>query len=132
MILCIEEEKNCLASKSSKSSHKIYLKELIKQPHVVARYGGEEFAVILCDTNEDQAIAIAEKLRIVIESLKIPHESSKTSNVVTISVGVATQGQSQYNSELELIEKADQALYQAKKHGRNRVESSSAVTLLDN
>lgn len=109
-----------------------FIKELIKQPHVVARYGGEEFAVILCDTNEDQAIAIAEKLRIVIESLKIPHESSKTSNVVTISVGVATQGQSQYNSELELIEKADQALYQAKKHGRNRVESSSAVTLLDN
>lgn len=68
----------------------------------------------------------------MIESLKIPHESSKTSNVVTISVGVATQGQSQYNSELELIEKADQALYQAKNHGRNRVESSSAVTLLDN
>lgn len=109
-----------------------YIKEIIRPPHVVARYGGEEFAVILCGINEEEAWRIGEKIRTVIESLNIPHETSKSSNVVTVSVGVATQGKIQYHSELELIENADQALYLAKKRGRNRVESLSSHTSSDN
>lgn len=104
-----------------------YVKEVVKTPNLVARYGGEEFAVILLNTTESNAMKTAESIRIVVESLHIPHQASKKSEVVTVSVGVATQDVKMFESQFELIDLADQALYQAKKNGRNRVETFSTL-----
>jgi two-component system, chemotaxis family, response regulator WspR len=86
----------------------------------VARYGGEEFAVILPITDAIGARAIAEKMRIGIESLQILHANSQVSAYVTVSVGVTSVFvQSLIHADV-LITKADQALYQSKTAGKNR------------
>jgi diguanylate cyclase (GGDEF)-like protein len=78
---------------------------------IVARYGGEEFVVLLPETDAGHAQVIAETLRRGIEHL----------GTVTASLGVATQVPSREGSAHELVRKADEALYLAKKQGRNRV-----------
>lgn len=85
---------------------------------VAARYGGEEFAVILPDADPVAARDAAEELRFRIEKLALPNPGAEA-KVVTISVGVAAmRGHAQAVSPLEL---ADEALFQAKNGGRNRV-----------
>ncbi len=89
----------------------------------VARYGGEEFALIIPKTNIKSTKFVGECVRRNIEDLKIPHTESSVHNVITVSVGAAAIfprecGSTSWN---ELIKKADQALYEAKKTGRNRV-----------
>ncbi|HEX9985449.1 MAG TPA: diguanylate cyclase [Thermoanaerobaculia bacterium] len=79
---------------------------------VIARWGGEEFALLLPNTSEEIAVAIAERLRAGIEPLG-----------VTASFGVATSG-TDVNPQ-ELVERADRALYAAKRAGRNRVHYAS-------
>jgi len=88
---------------------------------LVARYGGEEFAVVLPDTELSGALEIAEILHCSVAALNIPHATSRAAECVTISMGVACQipNLGQYSSEI--VELADQALYQAKHQGRNRV-----------
>lgn len=99
------------------------LKEGLKRPaDLAARYGGEEFAVILPDTGKQGALALAEELRDRVEALKIPHAYSPVAQNVTVSLGVATLVPAKEESPDPLIEHADQALYQAKEKGRNRVE----------
>ena len=90
-----------------------------------ARYGGEEFAVILPQTGNQDAMAIAEKMAKAIVSLKIPHKGSavKGCNDLTISAGVATTNNKEFLTPTDLIKMADKALYEAKEKGRNRVES---------
>lgn len=98
----------------------------LKRPlDMVARYGGEEFIIVLPDTTLNGATHIAERMRERIESLKIMHKSSKTSDVVTISLGVASVIPTQNSSHEALIAEADKALYKAKENGRNRVTVSS-------
>ncbi|WP_147532943.1 sensor domain-containing diguanylate cyclase [Bacillus marasmi] len=87
----------------------------------ICRYGGEEFCAILPETNKDGAKIVAEKIRVAVESLKIPHSGSKIQPWVSISVGTATMIPSQYTSLLNLISNADKAVYQAKHLGRNCV-----------
>lgn len=87
---------------------------------VVARYGGEEFAVILPGTDDKEG-AIAERCRVAVEQLGVRHEFSAVSSVVTASVGVATARPNQESDPVELIERADKALFQAKEAGRNQV-----------
>jgi len=79
----------------------------------VARYGGEEFAVILPNCAEDQALAAAERLRMSVAS-------AATVVPVTISVGVATYPV-HASGGTSLVQAADQALYESKRGGRNRV-----------
>ena len=94
----------------------------LKRPaDLVARYGGEEFVVLLSDTDVEGAIAFAQLLRHVVEDLEINHENSKVSNNVTVSLGVSSFLPHQDMSSGELLSSADQALYQAKRQGRNRV-----------
>jgi diguanylate cyclase (GGDEF)-like protein len=86
----------------------------------VARYGGEEFVVVLADTDSAGALAVAEELRLRIESREIVHEFSPGRQHITISLGVATAFPKRHSSPHALIEAADLALYKAKRDGRNR------------
>jgi diguanylate cyclase (GGDEF)-like protein len=98
------------------------MRETISRPtDLVARYGGEEFGVILTDTDEEGAAAVAETIRKAIESLMIPHAGSLVSDCVTISVGVATLIPHPDGLAKEIIKGADQSLYEAKHRGRNQI-----------
>ena len=98
------------------------LKGIARRPgDVVARFGGEEFVILLPMTNAKNAVQIAEKTCRHVEALGIPHKESGISNYITISIGVVTAKPRQDLAQVELIKAADQALYQAKNEGRNRV-----------
>ncbi|MBD2386106.1 diguanylate cyclase domain-containing protein [Cylindrospermum sp. FACHB-282] len=87
---------------------------------LVARYGGEEFVIILPNTDQQGAMAVAERIHLAIKALGIPHQTSDVSDVVTISLGIAVLIPSPELSPAILIAQADQALYCAKKQGRNQ------------
>jgi diguanylate cyclase (GGDEF)-like protein len=86
----------------------------------VARYGGEEFLVVLNGIRLNDALVFAERVRDRIEKQGIEHLASRCSNVVTISVGVAGW-KTGISKPADLIDLADEALYEAKRLGRNRV-----------
>ncbi|MEZ5627745.1 MAG: diguanylate cyclase [Rhodocyclaceae bacterium] len=88
---------------------------------LVARYGGEEFVVVLPGTNSVGARVVAERIRTAIVALDMPHVASSVGKAVTVSLGVASADPSKF-SAAALLSAADQALYAAKKLGRNRVE----------
>ncbi|WP_040206398.1 sensor domain-containing diguanylate cyclase [Neobacillus jeddahensis] len=92
---------------------------------VCARYGGEEFAIILPQKDSQEAFFIAERIRLEVEQLKIPHEMSKINKWVTMSFGVASIIPNQTMNPKELLDLADKALYLAKHNGRNRVTNGS-------
>lgn len=87
---------------------------------LVARYGGEEFGVILPNTDMVGGRAIAEKIRLGIQALGIRHECSRVAQVVTVSLGVTSQIPTSTQTIEALMAQADQALYNAKRRGRNR------------
>jgi len=91
---------------------------------LATRYGGEEFAIILSSTTLENATEIAEQVRRAVINLSIPHENSKTDNIVTVSIGLATVIPSHNQDSRTLISLADKALYEAKQEGRNRVIQS--------
>jgi len=86
----------------------------------VARYGGEEFIVILPNTAAEGAVHLAEDIREEIERLRIPHMRSQVSRYITLSLGVSCVFPSVHIAPESLIGAADNALYDAKKQGRNR------------
>jgi diguanylate cyclase (GGDEF)-like protein/PAS domain S-box-containing protein len=95
--------------------------QLVYRPaDLVARYGGEEFIVILPNTNLEGAITVAKNLHEAIATLQIPHNGSDVSDVVTISMGIASDIPNLERSPYVLINQADQALYYAKQQGRNQ------------
>ena len=96
------------------------LKNSFRRPaDLVARFGGEEFSIIL--PNTDEACEYAITCKTAIEALKIPHEQSTTSDVVTVSIGMSSITPNTNSTAIELIQNADKALYRAKESGRNRV-----------
>ena len=82
-----------------------------------ARIGGEEFVVVLPDTDLESAVAVAERIRVGIQSLVI--ETAKGTPRITISAGVALRQMNETYSEL--FDRADTALYESKRLGRNRI-----------
>jgi diguanylate cyclase (GGDEF)-like protein len=91
---------------------------------LASRYGGEEFAVILPGTDAEGAAAIAEDVRIRIESLGL-RSGREPEYPVTVSVGFATACPTDGVSPRVLVDAADRALYAAKRQGRNRVVAGS-------
>ena len=94
--------------------------QLRRPADLAARYGGEEFAAILPSTDPEGARHVAELIRGEVERLNLPHAASSAADHVTISVGVASLVPRDGVSPDELIRRADEALYRAKKEGRNR------------
>lgn len=88
---------------------------------LVARYGGEEFTVLMPNTDIFGATQIAEAARLAISNLQMPHEASQVARHVTLSLGVSTMIPSHLHTPDALIKDADNALYEAKRQGRNRV-----------
>ena len=93
-----------------------------RAPDILARYGGEEFVVILPDTDSQGAAALARRIGESVRRLALPHAKSDTAEFVTISLGIATAGDHVLSDKSRLVALADQALYHAKKNGRNRYE----------
>ena len=95
---------------------------VLKRPaDLVARYGGEEFVAILPNTKAEGAVQVAEAIRGEVRQLKIAHVSSNVSQYVTVSLGVSSIVPTQEFSSESLIVAADEALYEAKRQGRDRV-----------
>lgn len=102
------------------------LEHTLKRPaDMVARYGGEEFVIIMPETDSDAAQQVAERVRLAVLNLNIPHLYSKASESVSISIGIITfyprPGLASSPVAESILERADRNLYMAKQTGRNRV-----------
>jgi diguanylate cyclase (GGDEF)-like protein len=98
------------------------LHESTRADDVVARYGGEEFVVLMGGNIED-AIEVAERVRRGVEHESITGNGTPLGSAVTVSVGVAALTEDVSSLE-QLVEKADDELYRAKRAGKNRVAAS--------
>lgn len=99
------------------------LQKVVRRPlDILTRYGGEEFAAILYEVDATQAREIAERIRGAVNDLSLEHRTSRTASRVTISIGVAALAPTPNRSPSGAVQLADQALYEAKVQGRNRVE----------
>ena len=95
--------------------------ETKRKEDIFSRYGGEEFALLLRACSQERAFIVAERIRRAVEKLEIVHKGHRIK--CTVSLGVATLDPNQQNPSSELIEWADDRLYQAKRKGRNRTET---------
>ncbi len=93
---------------------------VFRSSDLAARYGGEEFAVILPQTDAKGALMVAQNLNKCIENLRLEHKSSKIADYVTLSVGASSIIPNKDISFEDLLQKADEALYDAKDTGRNK------------
>ena len=103
----------------------------VRPTDLAARYGGEEFVVLLAETGADGAASLAEAIRAHVERLAIPNPRSTTSEMVTVSVGVATIVPTLFDDLRSYFIVADRAMYEAKSAGRNRVVSVCAGAAWD-
>lgn len=105
------------------------LSSSLKRPaDFTARMGGEEFAVLLPDTHVEGAQTLAEEIRIKTEAMRIPYLDDTPELSVTVSIGVACLVPGPGDTLDRLVADADNALYAAKKAGRNRVSAACSET----
>lgn len=102
------------------------LKQTVRISDICGRIGGEEFAILFPNTGFNEAITIAEKIRVNIETMEV--KTANKSFSMTASIGVATNI---YNLE-ELLKAADKAMYKAKQSGRNQVSGGIFELVRDN
>ena len=105
------------------------IRQSLRGPNdVAARYGGEEFAVILPQTDAASALLVAEHIRVKVKDLKIFFKPERfdglPNSVVTISLGIASVVPGQENDAATLVMAADEALYESKRQGRDRLTMS--------
>lgn len=86
----------------------------------ISRYGGEEFALLMADTDREAACMVAERLRLAIEELDLPHPAAPAIGRVSVSIGIAAMVPTDEQLCYILVAQADLALYTAKDAGRNR------------
>ncbi|MCX6073578.1 MAG: PleD family two-component system response regulator [Campylobacterales bacterium] len=109
--ICLQQVASTISKSSSRGGE------------LAVRYGGEEFIVLLPHCDEESAYSSGENIRESVEALRIGHPHSDISSVVTVSVGCATVYPTHKTIDMKnLVKLADDALYQAKQNGRNRVE----------
>jgi diguanylate cyclase (GGDEF)-like protein len=95
------------------------LKNSIRKKDMVARYGGEEFMLILPETGLEESFLIAERIRRLVENTSF--EIGQAQVNLTISMGISNFPSHRAKSKEELVRMTDQALYDAKRGGRNKV-----------
>lgn len=94
------------------------MRNAVRRVNAIGRYGGEEFLIVLNDTSPDQALMVAERIRERIAGQPVKINGREVA--MTISLGIAcSEGDA---AGVNLINRADEALYAAKRNGRNRVE----------
>jgi diguanylate cyclase len=102
------------------------ISEMLRSSDVLGRYGGEEFCVFMPNTNENDALGLAERIRSGVEAK--PLKLKQTTISLSVSIGVADSVRAGYDFK-GLIATADTAMYVAKNSGRNRVMSYTKITL---
>lgn len=98
---------------------------LSEKDGIVSRYGGEEFVIILRNVSADEAGKEFQTLKELVEQKQIPAANQEVSKFVTISIGYVVEKIEEHSNFEKILFKADQALYQAKRHGRNLVAEYS-------
>ncbi len=93
----------------------------VRHTDTVARFGGEEFTALLINAGKEEGMEIAERVRRMVAETHFPNEQNQPNGNLTISVGIATFSPS-ISTPLAFIREADNALYRAKRAGRNRLE----------
>jgi two-component system cell cycle response regulator len=93
---------------------------------VLCRYGGEEFVVVMPDTQQEDACRIAERIRLHVAGAPFRIHGGRDTISATISIGVASSHDPEDTLEA-LLQRADEALYEAKSGGRNRVVTARAA-----
>jgi two-component system chemotaxis family response regulator WspR len=97
------------------------MRECVRRPaDLIARYGGEEFGIVLPNTTCAGAQLLAETIRLRVANMGLEHAASDVAPHVTLTLGVASVPAGVQRTPAELIERADRALYAAKRDGRNR------------
>lgn len=99
----------------------VLMDEARRPGDMAARFGGEEFVILLPQTDASGGHFLAEKIRVVISELGIPHEYSSAGNVITASLGGVTVFPSTGSVPQDMTVAADSMLYEAKRRGRNQV-----------
>jgi diguanylate cyclase (GGDEF)-like protein len=93
----------------------------VRAGDMVYRYGGEEFLILVPEQTLATAAVVLDRVRRAVEDLRLPHPDNPPTNAVTVSGGVAATDATSNLSVNDWLRRADQALYQAKATGRNRV-----------
>ena len=89
----------------------------VRETDLAGRYGGEEFAIILCDAAGTDALQVAQRIRRAVEATEVTHDGHTIH--FTVSLGLAELSR-RFSSEMQWLDSADQALYEAKENGRNQ------------
>ena len=100
------------------------LQEQLRAEDVPARFGGEEFAVLLPKTSHTDALEIAERLRAAVAAARFPSGTAETELQATVSIGVASYPEHGTRA-VQLLHRADVAVYRAKVQGRNRIQTAT-------
>lgn len=100
-------------------------KTSLRMENIASRFGGEEFAIILRNVHSALALQIAERLRTAVAAEAIPFKEKRIP--ITISIGVATMDADNFDTGEDLIQAADESLYEAKETGRNKTVVKKAA-----